>query len=149
LAYFVLKHASIAGNRDDKGIGAIAVQTRLGVRGGQGLRWFARPERRVWQEATKHATGCCSMLVMPSAAEVRRLVADIFSQFSDDAFGPLELNESIRVDGGRIVARTYRSEYLLAMWMIDIGLLQFYDAEGAMLRTVNLFEELEPVRAAA
>jgi hypothetical protein len=35
------------------------------------------------------------------------------------------------------------------MWMIEIGLLQFYADDGQMLRTVNLFEELEPVRAAA
>ena len=89
------------------------------------------------------------MRVMPSAAQVRRLVAEIFSEFGTEEFGPLELNESMRVDGGRLVARTYRSETLLAMWMIDIGLLQFYDDAGQMLRTVNLFEELEPVRAAA
>jgi hypothetical protein len=86
---------------------------------------------------------------MPSAAEVRRLVAEIFSEFSTDEFGPLDLNESLRVDGGKLVARTYRSDCLMAMWMIDIGLLQFYDDEGQMLRTINLFEELEPVRAAA
>ena len=36
-----------------------------------------------------------------------------------------------------------------AMWMIEIGLVQVYDDNGHMLRTVNLFEELEPVRAAA
>ncbi len=89
------------------------------------------------------------MRVMPSAAEVRRLVADIFSDLSGDYFGPLELDESMRIDGGKLVARTYRSETLLAMWMVEIGLLQFYDEEGQMLRSVNLFEELEPIRAAA
>lgn len=89
------------------------------------------------------------MRVMPTAAEVRRFVADIFTDLSGDYFGPLELDESMRIEGGRLVARTYRSETLLAMWMIDIGLLQFYDEEGQMLRTVNLFEELEPLKAAA
>jgi len=89
------------------------------------------------------------MRIMPSAAEVRHLVADVFSEFSLDQFGPLEMSESIRIEEGRLVARTYRTESLLAMWMIEIGLLQFYDDAGAMLRTVNLFEELEPVRAAA
>jgi hypothetical protein len=33
--------------------------------------------------------------------------------------------------------------------MIDVGLVQFYDADGNMLRTVNLFEEIEPQRMAA
>lgn len=89
------------------------------------------------------------MRTMPSAAEVRRLVADVFSDLSNMPFGPLEVNETIRVDAGKLVARTYRSDALLAMWMIDIGLVQFYDEDGDMVCTINLFEELEPVRAAA
>lgn len=89
------------------------------------------------------------MRVSPSAAEVRRLVADVFSDLCDTPFGPLDVNETIRIDSGKLMARTYRCEALLAMWMIEIGLLQFYDEDGCMLRTVNLFEELEPVRAAA
>lgn len=89
------------------------------------------------------------MRVMPSAAEIRSLVADVFSEFSDTSFGPLDVNETIRIDSGKLMARSYRSDTLLAMWMIEIGLLQFYDEDGNMLRTLNLFEELEPVRAAA
>lgn len=89
------------------------------------------------------------MRVMPTAAEVRRLVAGTFRNFGGEAIGPLDLNETMRVDGGKLVARTYRTETLWAMWMIDIGLVQFYDEDGQMLRTINLFEELEPVRAAA
>ena len=77
------------------------------------------------------------------------MVARTFGDFGGAPIAPLDLNESMRIDGGKLVARTYRTETLWAMWMIDIGLLQFYDEEGQMLRTVNLFEELEPVRAAA
>ncbi len=88
------------------------------------------------------------MCVMPTAAEVRRLVAATFRDFGVEC-GPLELDESMRIDGGKLVARTYRSDTHWAMWMIEIGLLQFYADDGQMLRTVNLFEELEPVRAAA
>ena len=35
------------------------------------------------------------------------------------------------------------------MWLIDVGVLQFYDVDGEMLQTVNLFTELQPQRAAA
>jgi len=38
---------------------------------------------------------------------------------------------------------------MFAMWLIDVGVLQFYDADGEMLHTVNLFTELVPARAAA
>ena len=53
------------------------------------------------------------------------------------------------MDDGRYVARSYWVADYLAMWMIDVGLVQFYDGNGNMLRTVNLFEELEPQRMAA
>lgn len=89
------------------------------------------------------------MQVMPTAAEVRRLVSRIFRDVSGQYFGPLDLNETMRIDGGKLVARTYRTETMWAMWMIEIGLVQVYDDNGHMLRTINLFEELEPVRAAA
>jgi len=38
---------------------------------------------------------------------------------------------------------------MFAMWLIDVGVLQFYDAGGEMLQTVNLFTELQPQRVAA
>jgi hypothetical protein len=37
----------------------------------------------------------------------------------------------------------------MAMWMIEVGLVQFYDANGNMLRTINLFEEVKPMTIAA
>ena len=40
-------------------------------------------------------------------------------------------------------------DHLMAMWLADIGLIQFYDCEGNMLRTVNLFAEIAPLRMAA
>jgi hypothetical protein len=88
------------------------------------------------------------MRVIPTAAEIRTLAADIFCSFGENV-GPLDLHETMRIDGGKLVARTYRTETLWAMWMIEIGLVQFYDEDGNMLRTVNLFEELEPIRVAA
>jgi len=38
---------------------------------------------------------------------------------------------------------------MFAMWMLEIGVLQFYDADGEMLQTMNLFNEQQPHRAAA
>ena len=60
-----------------------------------------------------------------------------------------DVQENIRIDRGRCVARCYRVAEMFAMWMIDVGVLQFYDADGEMLHTVNLFTELQPQRAAA
>jgi hypothetical protein len=37
----------------------------------------------------------------------------------------------------------------MAMWLVEVGIVQFYDAEGNILQTVNLFEEREPQRMAA
>ena len=37
----------------------------------------------------------------------------------------------------------------LGLEAVDVGVLQFYDADGEMLQTVNLFTELQPQRAAA
>jgi hypothetical protein len=37
----------------------------------------------------------------------------------------------------------------MAMWLLDAGIIQFYDADGTMLRTINLLKELRPHTAAA
>jgi hypothetical protein len=61
----------------------------------------------------------------------------------------LEIRETILVDEGRYVARSYRLNGLLAMWLVAVGILQFYDSRGHMLATINLFESLRPQRMAA
>ena len=48
------------------------------------------------------------------------------------------------IDEGRARARSYRIADMMAMWMIDIGIVQFYDSEGNMLRRLNLLMEVEP-----
>ena len=35
------------------------------------------------------------------------------------------------------------------MWLVEVAIVQFYDADGEMLRTVNLFQELKPLKMAA
>jgi hypothetical protein len=64
-------------------------------------------------------------------------------------FDDLEIDETILIDQGRYVARSYRIAGYLAMWMVPVGILQFYDERGRMLTTINLFESLRPQRMAA
>lgn len=59
------------------------------------------------------------------------------------------LHEVILIRNGRYCGRSYRAAGLLAMWLVEVGILQFYGPEGEMLRTVNLFEEMSAVRQAA
>lgn len=89
------------------------------------------------------------MIVSPPPAEVRQIVVRTYQEFGVEANVITDLNEIILLDEGRYLARSYRVEGFMAMWLIEEGILQFYDAEGTMLRTVNLFEELEPQRKAA
>jgi hypothetical protein len=84
-----------------------------------------------------------------NAADVRGLVSRHFLKLGVDVLDVEDLQENIRIDRGRCVARCYRVTEMFAMWLIDVGVLQFYDAGGEMLHTVNLFTELQPQRAAA
>jgi hypothetical protein len=84
-----------------------------------------------------------------NAADVRGLVSRHFLKLGADAADVEDLQENIRIDRGRCVARCYRVAEMFAMWMIDVGVLQFYDVDGEMLHTVNLFTELQPQRVAA
>ena len=84
-----------------------------------------------------------------NAADVRGLVSRHFLNLGAAADDVADVQENIRIDRGRCVARCYRVAEMFAMWLIDVGVLQFYDADGEMLHTVNLFTELQPQRAAA
>jgi hypothetical protein len=90
-----------------------------------------------------------SMRVSPSANLVRELVWRTFGTLSFRQASRTDLNETILIDEGRCVGRSYRIAGFMAMWLIEVGLIQFYDAEGNMLQTVNLFEGIEPRRMAA
>jgi hypothetical protein len=85
----------------------------------------------------------------PLPRHVRELVIRTFECFDVYLATPWDIDERILIDDGRATARTYKAGGLMAMWLIDVGIVQFYDAEGAMLRTVNLLEELSPQRMAA
>jgi hypothetical protein len=89
------------------------------------------------------------MRINPRADEIRDFVERIFDELGADDAALADLGETILIDGGKCLGRSYRTDDFFAMWLIDVGILQFYDAEGNMLRTVNLFEDLHPVRMAA
>lgn len=89
------------------------------------------------------------MTVAPQPEQVRQLVARVFEEFGVPVRNILSLNETLLIKGGRYVARTYRAEGLMAMWLLRAGVVQFYDAQGVMLRTVNLLKGLRPEPVAA
>jgi hypothetical protein len=89
------------------------------------------------------------MRMDPLPHEVRDLVVRTFQDFGAAVFGPQCLDENVLFDGGRYVARTFKADGFMAMWLLRVGVVQFYDAEGNMLMTVNMLEELEPQRMAA
>jgi hypothetical protein len=85
----------------------------------------------------------------PLPTEVRELVIRTFEDFDVLIQDPWDLDETIVLDEGRCSARTYQADGHMAMWLLDIGIVQFYDPDGNMLQTINLLEELEPQRMAA
>jgi hypothetical protein len=87
--------------------------------------------------------------VLHQPTEVRTLVFQTFLEFDVSEASLARLEERMMVDDGRYVARSYRAEDLMAMWLVEVGLLQFYDSEGNMLRTINLFDECQPQYRAA
>ncbi|MCA9148052.1 MAG: hypothetical protein KDA92_02070 [Planctomycetales bacterium] len=91
------------------------------------------------------------MTIRPDAVEVRSIVRRIFSEMGVAQRELDEISETILLDEGRIRARSYRLDDLMAMWMLDIGIVQFYDADGNMVRRANLLSEIHPrpVRLAA
>ena len=89
------------------------------------------------------------MRVEPRPAEVRRIVLAVFRNLGVTAPKLFDLEEHVAIDRGRCIGRSYRVDQFMAMWLADVGLIQFYDSEGNMLRTINLLEERAPQLMAA
>ena len=84
------------------------------------------------------------MPICPDAAEVRSIVRRIFLELGVTEVVLQDLSEHVLIDEGRTCARSYRIANLMAMWLVDVGIVQFYDEEGNMLRRANLLAEIEP-----
>jgi hypothetical protein len=89
------------------------------------------------------------MTVAPSTDQVRLLVARCLREFGVPIQNELDLHETLVIQRGELVARSYRADGLMAMWLIPAGVIQFYDGDGVMLTTINLLEQSRPERAAA
>ena len=89
------------------------------------------------------------MTASPKLHEVRRLVIQMFAELGAALPALFDLEETSLIDNGKCCTRSYRVEGFMAMWLSEIGIVQFYDAEGNMLATVNLLKELEPLKVAA
>ena len=89
------------------------------------------------------------MTVEPEAHDVRRLVIQILEELGAATPTLFDLEETILIDDGKYAARSYRVQGYMAMWLLEVGIVQFYDAEGNMLATVNLLKEMEPLKMAA
>jgi hypothetical protein len=90
-----------------------------------------------------------SMTVNPDADFVRQLVLRTFGQCGWQEPQPEGLAEMILIQEGKYRGRSYRAGGLLAMWLVELGLLQFYDQQGQMLCTINLFEKQDGIQKAA
>ena len=89
------------------------------------------------------------MTAAPPPEQVRSLVVQTFKEFGVEVHNELDLHETLLVENQSLVARSYRAERMMAMWLLRAGIVQFYDELGAMLRTVNLLRGLRSQRAAA
>ena len=89
------------------------------------------------------------MWLEPQPTEVLSVVLGMFERFGASPQSLFDLGETIQIDGGKHVARTYRVDGLMAMWLMGIGIVQFYDADGNMLATINVLEKAVPQRMVA
>ena len=89
------------------------------------------------------------MRLVPLATEVRQLVKQTFEDLGIDDDQVDDLNETILINEGTYRGRSYQTDGYFAMWLVDAGLVQFYDDDGNMVCTLNLFNEVEPQRMAA
>lgn len=89
------------------------------------------------------------MMVNPYPHYVRKLVVRTFTELGVTIPSLSCLEETILDDESDHNARSYRIGGWMAMWLVGVGILQFYDAEGRMLRTINLLEEPQEIKSAA
>ncbi len=106
------------------------------------------PSRIIRFTRRRISLGVSQFVEQPSGCE-RALVVRTLEELGASASGLADLEETILIDDGKCSARSYRAADSWAMWLLGLGIVQFYDAQGNMLATVNLFEETDPLRMAA
>ena len=89
------------------------------------------------------------MTIAPLPYEIRQIVYRTFCEIGAIVESIHDVLETVLVDAGTCIARTYRVEGFKAVWLLEEGTVQFSDTDGNLLRVVNLYEEMTPVRMAA
>jgi hypothetical protein len=85
------------------------------------------------------------MLSPHTPTSIRQMVVEYFGRFGADAKDAETCDETILIRDGKYRGRSYRVAGMMAMWMIEIGLVQFYAADGAMLATISLDDRAAPL----
>ena len=89
------------------------------------------------------------MLSGPLPSEVRRVVLEKFRQLGESPECLCDVEEEVLIAVRGHATRTYRTGKLMAMWMVEVGFVQFYDTDGNILAAINLFEDPSLQREAA
>jgi hypothetical protein len=89
------------------------------------------------------------MTIAPFPGEIRRIVLRTFQEVGAEVVSSQDLRETILVDAGACMARTYAAGGYKAVWLLDEGTVRFTNEAGQLLRIVNLYEEMPAVRIAA
>lgn len=89
------------------------------------------------------------MIINPQPHYVRKLVVRTFAELGVTVHSASDLEETILGDETDHNGRSYRLGGYLAMWLVEVNILQFYDAEGRTLRTINLLKEPQGIKSAA
>ena len=102
-----------------------------------------RPRDSGAQAARPPEAGTKLMLSTVTPTQVRQLVTAYLGRRQIEA-PDSAIIETLLIRDGRYFGRSYRVAGVMAMWMIDIGLLQFYGADGDMLGSLSLLEPAAP-----
>ncbi len=89
------------------------------------------------------------MTINPQPRYVRRIVAQTLRELGATVRSSSDMEETILGDESDHGSRSYRVGGYLASWLVEAGVVQFYDAEGHMLRAINLLEQSQGVTSAA
>jgi hypothetical protein len=87
--------------------------------------------------------------IHPQPHEVKQIVARVFLELGASSARLFGLRETMFIDHGRCVARSYRADGLKAVWQVDEGIVEVYDADGNLARTLNLLQRSVPLAMAA
>lgn len=76
-----------------------------------------------------------------SPETVREIVACILKDLGRGPAKLTDVKETVFLNGSECMARSYRYDGWMAMWLVEDGIVQFYDAEGEMLRTLSFLDK--------